>query len=98
VEEVRYQMIPTFAPPAEVRVEAKGTVNSGGWNAPELRLRTDAEAGYLEFDFVAVPPPPGAVVTAALQPVTAVAQVPVPVDFRGVRVHAQTNSVTTVNK
>ncbi|HEX8214406.1 MAG TPA: hypothetical protein VF582_02925 [Allosphingosinicella sp.] len=98
VEEVRYQMIPTFAPPAEVRVEARGTVTSGGWSAPELRLRTDGEAGYLEFDFVAVPPPPGAVVITALQPVTAVAQVPVPANFRGVRVHAQTNTVTTVNR
>jgi hypothetical protein len=98
VEEVRYQMIPTFAPPAEVRVEAKGTVTSGGWSAPELQLRPDGEAGYLEFDFVAVPPPPGAAVITALQPVTAVAQVPVPENFRGVRVHAQTNTVTTVNR
>jgi hypothetical protein len=92
VETVSARMIPTFAPPPEVRVQATGTVTTGGWSAPELRLRQNPEPGYLEFDFVAQPPPPDAVVIQALQPVSASAQVPVPPVFRGIRVHARVNA------
>ena len=96
VDEVTARLIPTFAPPTEVLVEAEGFVSTGGWSAPELRLRNDAQDGYLEFDFVARPPAPGSIVTQAFQRVTASRQVPVPTTFVGIRVHAQGNTKTIV--
>jgi hypothetical protein len=94
VTKVRARHVPTFAPPPEVAVEATGTVPTGGWTKPELRLRGRAADGFLEFDFVAQPPPRDAVVTQAFENISARTQVPVPEQVRGVRVFARTNNMT----
>lgn len=94
VTSVAARHIPTFAFPPEVAVEADGTVPTGGWSNPELRLRGRAADGFLEFEFRAQPPPSGTLVTQAFVKVTARAQVPVRESIKGVRVIAQTNSQT----
>ncbi|MCE9609726.1 MAG: hypothetical protein K8R23_05910 [Chthoniobacter sp.] len=78
--------------PAQITVEAAGTVNSGGWVRPALvAVKSDAE-GVLVFHFVAIPPSGPA--TAALAPVKASITVEKPANFREVQVVAQVNTKT----
>ena len=92
VSSVELRAMPVFPPLiSHVQVVAEGMVNTGGWSDGQLRLRGMTPDGIVEFDFVAKPPT--GVVTQALAPISAaVATLPQPSDFRGVRVFAQTNS------
>lgn len=78
--------------PAQLMIEAKGMVNSGGWARPALvPVKSDAE-GVLVFHFVAAPP--NGMATQALMPVKASITVEKPAKFREVQVVAQTNTKT----
>jgi hypothetical protein len=80
-----------------IMVTATGAVNSGGWTLPHLRARDihRPESDTAIVEFVATPPPPGAVVVQALIPVSASAQFPLPrYGTVQVQVVAESNSVT----
>lgn len=89
----------TFAADGSVpslKVEAKGSVNSGGWSSPELATWmyiSPPTDGILDLDFVAHPPNPTDMVTMGFQSIDARAVFPVPQWVMGVRVHAVTNSL-----
>ena len=80
--------------PLVVNVAARGTANSGGWSNPRLaRGGNVGQDGILELALIAEAPTGGA--TQALQPIRASDRYDeLPPRFRGVRVLAQTNSVT----
>lgn len=80
--------------PLVVNVAARGMANSGGWSNPRLaRGGNVGQDGILELALIAEAPTGGA--TQALQPVRASDRYDrLPPRFRGVRVLAQTNSVT----
>lgn len=78
-------------------VTASGAVNSGGWASPHLRLSENhkPESDTEVIEFLAAPPPPGAVVVQTLVPVTARATLALPpYGVVQVKVVAATNSVT----
>jgi hypothetical protein len=80
-----------------IMVTATGAVNSGGWTLPHLRARDihKPESDTAIVEFVATPPPPGAVVVQALIPVSASAQFSLPrYGTVQVQVVAESNSVT----
>lgn len=85
---------PAEGKPAQITIEASGTVNSGGWSKPALRSVKGAAEGTLSFEFVASAPPPDAMVTQALVPVKASITVEKPANYTGVEVTAQRNSKT----
>jgi hypothetical protein len=78
-----------------LRVEASGTVNSGGWSAPRL-VERPAIAIFppppLAFDFVATPP--SGMATMALAPVRAFVELPWPPGASAVTVHAASNALS----
>jgi hypothetical protein len=90
VDEVTLSPSPIAAPINAIHVSAKGKVRSAGWSNPQLRVRRQLSDGMVELDFVAVSPltPVAQVIT----PIAAEAEVPIPANFRGVRVFAETNS------
>jgi hypothetical protein len=74
---------------------ASGAVSTGGWGKARLRMKPGhrPESHELDFDFLAVPPPPGEAVIQALLPVTATLTTRLPpYGVTQVRVDAQTNS------
>jgi hypothetical protein len=75
---------------------ASGAVSTGGWGKARLRAKPHkSEAGELEFDFLAAPPPPDQTVIQALVPVTVTLTTHLPpYGVTQVRVDAQTNSTT----
>ena len=81
--------------PMVVRVAARGQVNSGGWSSPRLaRGGNVGSDGILELALIAEAPAAGGA-TQALRPVRASDTYDkLPPRFRGVRVLAQSNSVT----
>ena len=78
-----------------ITVEATGLVNTGGWSGAELAawsyISPPAD-GILDFDLIARMPPDDAMVTMALEDLSASVTGPMPPWVRGIRVHASTNS------
>lgn len=76
-------------------IRADGKVPTGGWSQAELVPRVyvvPPADGIWDFDFVALPPAPGTIVTQAFDDVCATyAWNDPPAYLRGVRVHARTN-------
>jgi len=79
----------------KLTIIAAGAVSTGGWSKPRLRLKPGhkAEDGTLEYEFIATPPPPDAMVIQALIPVstTLVTKLP-PYGVTQIKVDADTNS------
>ena len=76
---------------------AAGAVSTGGWSKARLRLKPGhrAEGDTLEFQFLATPPAPDAMVIQALIPVgtTLTTKLP-PYGVTQIKVDADTNSAT----
>jgi hypothetical protein len=73
---------------------AAGAVSTGGWNDARLRLKNHKpENGVLEYELVATPPAPDAMVVQALIPVRATlsAKLP-PYGVTQIKVETETNS------
>lgn len=79
--------------PAQLKVDATGTVNSGGWSQPALVPVKSDDDGVLVFHFVAIPP--DGIATQALAPIKASITVDKPVNFKEVKVVSQTNTKTS---
>jgi hypothetical protein len=78
-------------------VSATGAVKSGGWTLPRLHLKEFRipESDTEVVEFLATPPPTGAVVIQALLPVTTTAVFPLPrYATVQVKVVAESNSVS----
>lgn len=93
VTEVKLAVLESFPP--KLRIQASGTVTSGGWSRPQLIPYVYIQAppdGIYDFDFVAESPE--GVTTAAVSPIE-VSHVwdAFPESLRGVRIHASTNSI-----
>ena len=86
--------IPTFAPPPMLRIVAHGRVPSGGWTAPELKMRDPVREGVLELEFIARPPAPNTPVTQEMQAISAETTVTMSEGIRAIRIIARTNSQT----
>lgn len=74
---------------------AAGAVPTGGWGKARLRIKPGrrVEANELEFEFLAMPPPPHETVIQALVPVTATITTRLPpYGVTQIRVDSQTNS------
>lgn len=79
-----------------ITVEAAGAVNTGGWSGAELAAWSyigPPADGILDFDLMAKMPPDDAMVTMALEEVSASVTGPMPPWVRGIRVHASSNSI-----
>lgn len=88
-------MIEPGEPFSTIKVEATGRVNTGGWADPELAAWSYIKApsdGILDFDLMARMPPDDAMVTMALEDLSASVSGPMPPWVRGVRIHASSNS------
>ncbi|MGN6148931.1 MAG: hypothetical protein ACTHPD_10365, partial [Rhizomicrobium sp.] len=76
---------------------AAGAVSTGGWNKARLRLKPGhkPEGDTLEYELIATPPAPDAIVIQALIPVSAtlVTKLP-PYGVTQIKVDAETNSAT----
>ncbi len=73
-----------------------GAASTGGWTKARLRMRPGhrPETHELEFDFLAVPPPPHETVIQALVPVTATLTTrSPPYGVTQIRIDTQTNSI-----
>ena len=77
-------------------VIASGAASTGGWSNARLRAKPHKpEGGELDFEFVAMPPPPDETVIQALVPVTVTLTTRrPPYGVTQIRVDAQTNSTT----
>ena len=80
---------------SRITIIASGAVSTGGWGKARLRMRPGhkPEEHEMEFDFLAMPPPPHETVIQALVPVTTTLTTRVPYGVTQVRIDAQTNSV-----
>ncbi|MDQ3620974.1 MAG: hypothetical protein M3463_00570 [Verrucomicrobiota bacterium] len=88
VDKVTVRTLESF--PERLVVEASGTARTGGWTAPQLRLRAaQTRDGTLTFDFVARPAE--GIATQAITPIKASVTLEKPKFFRRVRVVAETN-------
>ena len=79
-----------------VLIQAKGAVPSGGWKGVKLKLvhpSSDPHTSVVEF--VAAPPPPGAMVIQGLLPVSATTQARLHKGVVAVRVVSSANEITT---
>lgn len=80
----------------KLTIIAAGAVSTGGWSKARLRLKPHKpEANTLEYEFVATPPAPEAMVVQVLIPVTAtlVTKLP-PYGVTQIKVDADGNSTT----
>lgn len=80
----------------KLTIIAAGAVSTGGWSKARLRLKPHKpEADTLEYEFVATPPAPDAMVVQALIPVSAtlVTKLP-PYGVTRVKINAETDSAT----
>lgn len=86
-------LAPEDKPPHNI-ITASGTVTTSGWTNAELIPHAQQPSdGIYEYDFVAQPPPPDAVVLTVITPVTANYRLePKPNNFRGFRIHASRNT------
>lgn len=74
---------------------AAGAVSTGGWSRARLRLKPGhkPETDTLEFQFVATPPAPDAMVIQALIPVSATLSINLPpYGVTQIKIDAETNS------
>jgi hypothetical protein len=78
-------------------IQAKGAVESGGWNKPRLRVMraSPSEPRAVVVEFLAVPPSPGRMVIQALVPIQAVVHIPARPRIGSVRAVAEANEVTS---
>ena len=84
---------PVEGEPGKLTIAVLGSVNSGGWGQPELRLRTpQPEDGILTLVFFAQPP--NDLQMPALKTLKLQVTVNKPAGYREVRVVARTNSMT----
>lgn len=82
------------APPT-ITVTATGRVNSGGWSNAELSAVVyivPPADGIQTFDFIAVMPPDGTIVSMGFVDVSATVSGFMPPWVKGVRVHSSTNT------
>ena len=81
----------------KLTIIAAGAVSTGGWSKARLRLKPGhkAEDDTLEYEFIATPPAPDAMVIQALIPVstTLVTKLP-PYGVTQIKIDAETNSAT----
>jgi hypothetical protein len=81
----------------KLTIIAAGAVSTGGWNKARLRLKPGhkPEGDTLEYELIATPPAPDAMVIQALIPVSAtlVTKLP-PYGVTQIKVDAETNSAT----
>ncbi len=80
----------------KLTIIAAGAVSTGGWTKARLRLKPHKpEADTLEYEFVATPPPPDAMVVQVLIPVTTtlVTKLP-PYGVTQIKIDADSNSTT----
>lgn len=80
----------------KLTIIAAGAVSTGGWSKARLRVKSHKpEADTLEYEFVATPPSPDAMVVQVLIPVTTtlVTRLP-PYGVTQIKVDAGTNSTT----
>ncbi|MBS0277328.1 MAG: hypothetical protein JSR81_06890 [Proteobacteria bacterium] len=78
----------------KLTIIAAGAVSTGGWSNARLRLKSHKpEGGVLEYELVATPPAPDAMVVQALIPVRATlsAKLP-PYGVTQIKVDTETNS------
>jgi hypothetical protein len=93
VEEVRVE--PVEGEPGKLTISVVGSVNSGGWSRPELRLRQPQLGdGTLAFDFFAEPPDSAQTFPPVLKKVYLTVTVDKAEGYREVKVVARTNSMT----
>ncbi len=86
---------PVEAEPGKLSIAVLGSVNSGAWGQPELRLRTAQPAdGILTFDFFAQPPDPSEPQMPVLKNIKLKITVEKPEGYREVKIVARTNSIT----
>ncbi|HSM94897.1 MAG TPA: hypothetical protein VLT91_02560 [Rhizomicrobium sp.] len=81
----------------KLTIIAAGAVSTGGWSKARLRLKPGhrAETDTLEFQFVATPPAPDAIVIQALIPVSATLTTKLPpYGVTQIKVNAETNDAT----
>jgi hypothetical protein len=76
------------------RVTAQGRVPSSGWTFPELVRRQSAQAGVIEFDFKALPPPPNGAVSSASVPIEAVTWFEISGPWPTIQVSGQNGTIT----
>jgi hypothetical protein len=80
--------------PPQLKIEAEGKTNTGGWTNPRLVEHVyivPPADGMWEYDFVATPPSGAA--TQVITPISAHAvRRDIPKGMKGVRVHASKNS------
>ena len=95
VTEVKLYFNPEGSNPNTIEIVAKGTVRSGGWQNPQLNPFVYAqppEDGMKGFSFTA--DSPSGPVPDVMDPIRAVyVMEDIPDWFKGVRVHAETNSM-----
>ena len=93
VEEVRVE--PVEDELGQLKIAVAGSVNSGGWSRPELRLRQPQPGDEtLAFDFFAEPPDSAQTFPPVLKKVYLTVTVDKAEGYREVRVVARTNSMT----
>ncbi|HEY2035210.1 MAG TPA: hypothetical protein VGH02_16130 [Rhizomicrobium sp.] len=81
----------------KLTIIAAGAVSTGGWSKARLRLKPGhkPEADTLEYEFVATPPAPDAMVVQALIPVSATLTTKLPpYGVTQIKVDTETNSAT----
>ncbi|HYR23046.1 MAG TPA: hypothetical protein VEP30_09020 [Chthoniobacterales bacterium] len=80
--------------PPQLKIEAEGKTNTGGWTNPRLVERVyivPPADGMWEYDFVATPP--SGISTQVITPISAhTVRRDIPPGMKGVRVHASKNS------
>jgi hypothetical protein len=89
----RLDSVTAVAVKGGIQVQARGAVNSGGWSHVRLKL-LHSDARNVVVEFLAQPPPAGAVVIQGLLPVSAQATVKAGSGVTSVRVVADANDVT----
>ena len=88
VENISIRLLESY--PEQIHISARGQANSVARDG-QLRLRS-VRKGIYEFDFLArLPRGP---ITMMMGPITAHHTMIRPQNFRGVRIHSQTNSIT----
>lgn len=78
----------------KLTIIAAGAVSTGGWNNARLRLKSHKpEGNVLEYELVATPPAPDAIVVQALIPVRATLSTKLPpYGVTQIKVDTETNS------
>ncbi|SCY11301.1 hypothetical protein SAMN05216420_102337 [Nitrosospira sp. Nl5] len=96
VTEVELAVLESFPP--QLRIDASGTVPTGGWSNPRLVPYIYIQPppdGIFDFDFVA--DPPEGIATQVISPIDAIyVWKDFPEKFRGVRIHASQNAKTAL--